>query len=193
MLARGLLESDADRGVALLDFQGNVLYRNAAAGALLRDGSERGRDPLLPRRVEHWLTGYVEAMKEAKKPLRLEAHYPSEEDRRLRVTMDVLPLDSGPHIALRVQSALPWSEPTVRRLQSRFGLTLREAQVASLVARGQTNAEAALRLGIVEKTVKNVLMIVFSKCGVRNRVELALRAFHAPVFQSPGGTEDAAE
>ena len=71
--------------------------------------------------------------------------------------------------------------PTVRRLQSRFGLTLREAQVAAGVARGHTNAEVAGKLGIVEKTVKNVLMSVFTKCRVRNRVELALRAFDAPI------------
>ena len=86
-----------------------------------------------------------------------------------------------PHVVLRVHSQIPWSEPTVRRLQSRFGLTLREAQVAAGVARGHTNAEVAERLGIVEKTVKNVLMSVFTKCKVRNRVELALRAFDAPI------------
>jgi DNA-binding NarL/FixJ family response regulator len=89
--------------------------------------------------------------------------------------------DHVPHVVLRVHSQIPWCEPTVRRLQSRFGLTLREAQVAAGVARGHTNAEVAERLGIVEKTVKNVLMSVFTKCKVRNRVELALRAFDAPI------------
>ena len=69
----------------------------------------------------------------------------------------------------------------VRRLQSRFGLTVREAQVAAGVARGHTNREVAGQLGIVEKTVKNVLMSVFTKCNVRNRVQLALRAYDAPV------------
>ena len=39
----------------------------------------------------------------------------------------------------------------------------------------------AQKLGIVEKTVKNVLMSVFTKCNVRNRVQLALRAYDAPV------------
>jgi DNA-binding NarL/FixJ family response regulator len=89
-------------------------------------------------------------------------------------------------VVLRVASAIPWAEPTVRRLQSRFDLTLREAQVAAGVARGHTNAEVAERLGIVEKTAKNVLMSVFSKCRVRNRVELALRAFDAPVANIDG-------
>ncbi len=86
---------------------------------------------------------------------------------------------------LRAHSATPWAEPTVRRLQSRFGLTVREAQVAAGVARGHTNREVAEQLGIVEKTVKNVLMSVFNKVNVRNRVQLALRAYDAPVAPVP--------
>ena len=81
----------------------------------------------------------------------------------------------------------------MKRLQGRFGLTLREAQVAAGVARGLTNLEVASRLGIVEKTVKNVLMSVFTKCRVRNRVELALRAFEAPLAAPEPARSPAAE
>ena len=78
--------------------------------------------------------------------------------------------------ALGTLRAQPGAEPTIRRLQACWQLTVREAQVAACVARGQSNGEVATTLGIMEKTVKNCLLLVYQKMGVRNRVELALRA-----------------
>jgi DNA-binding CsgD family transcriptional regulator len=56
------------------------------------------------------------------------------------------------------------------------GLTVRERQVAREVAAGRSNKEVAAILGISEQRVKNTLLSVYGKCGVRNRVELALYA-----------------
>lgn len=185
-VARDLLDSDQDRGSVLLNLDRDVLYSNAAARNLLRDGSPRGKDGLLPALIDEWLVRFIERAREQRGPASADLYYPSEQDRRMQVTFETLQRPDGSrkgdmHVVLRVQTARAWNEPTVRRLQSRFGLTLREAQVAAGVARGHTNAEVASRLGIVEKTVKNVLMSVFNKCTVRNRVELALRAYDAPV------------
>ncbi len=182
-LGRELLDSDPERGVALLSPDGRVLYSNAAARNYLRDGSPRGQNGLLPAAVEHWLGGFIKRAQAQGGPITSELHYPNETERTLRVTFETRPLERGaaPHIVLRAYPATPWLEPSVRRLQARFGLTLREAQVAAHVARGHTNSEVGDRLGIKEKTVKNVLMSVFTKCAVRNRVELALRAYDAPV------------
>jgi two-component system nitrate/nitrite response regulator NarL len=55
-------------------------------------------------------------------------------------------------------------------------LTPRELQVASLVAVGQTNAEIAATLSVNEDTIKRHLSSIFGKCGVTNRVQLALLA-----------------
>ncbi|MGE0193415.1 MAG: LuxR C-terminal-related transcriptional regulator [Planctomycetota bacterium] len=180
-LAKGLLDSDPERGVVLLTLDRRVLYSNTAASNFLRDGTERGRDALLPAPLDRWLGEFAERIRAPRGPTLADAYYPHEEDRRLRVSAEAFDADRSTYIVLRVQSARPWNEPTVRRLQGRFALTLREAQVASHVARGHSNGEVADRLGIVEKTVKNVLMSVYKKCGVRNRVELALRAYDAPV------------
>ena len=136
---------------------------------------------MLPVTVDRWVEGFVDRMRNQRGPASADIYYPDETDCRLRISLESTEREHVPHIVLRVNSQIPWCEPTVRRLQSRFGLTLREAQVAAGVARGHTNAEVAERLGIVEKTVKNVLMSVFTKCKVRNRVELALRAFNAPI------------
>lgn len=187
VLSRDLLDSDPERGVVVLGLDGRAVYSNGAARSLLRDGTPRGRDPLLPARVDQWLAAYAERMRAARHPPAVEVHYPDDADRRLRLGFEAFEVDGLPHVVLRVQSAVPWAEPTVRRLQARFGLTVREAQVAAGVARGLTNSEVAEKLGIVEKTVKNVLMSVYSKCTVRNRVELALRAFDAPLGAGAAG------
>jgi len=178
---RELMDADPEYGVVLLTGDRRVLYSNVAARGFLRDGTPRSEEALLPESLERVLEGFVARARGQRGPITAELHYPSEQDRRVRIVLEALRRDSELYVVLRAHSAQPWSEPTVRRLQSRFGLTVREAQVAAGVARGHTNREVAGQLGIVEKTVKNVLMSVFTKCNVRNRVQLALRAYDAPV------------
>lgn len=180
-IGKELLDSDPERGVALLTMDRRVLYSNTAASNLLRDGTPRGVDGLIPAALDAWVAAFVDRVRNQRGPATADTYYPDEAEPRLRVSAESATREHVPHVILRVQSQVPWAMPTVRRLQSRFGLTLREAQVAAGVARGHTNAEVADKLGIVEKTVKNVLMSVFTKCRVRNRVELALRAFDAPI------------
>jgi DNA-binding CsgD family transcriptional regulator len=196
-ILRDVLDTDPERGVVLLGPDGAVLYANAAARNHLRDGTARGRDPHLPASIDRaivtflaqanaergntWLPPLTPGTQSHRGTASFEMHYPSETDRRFKVTLELLRRHQLQHVVVRVSPVTPWAEPTVRRLQSRFKLTLREAQVAVCVARGLTNSDIAQRLGIVEKTVKNVLVAVFSKCGVRNRVELALRSYDVPV------------
>jgi DNA-binding CsgD family transcriptional regulator len=53
-------------------------------------------------------------------------------------------------------------------------LTAREAEVALLVFRGQTNREIAGVLATSEQVIKNYLRSTFDKLGVWSRLELAL-------------------
>ncbi|MEQ9811916.1 MAG: LuxR C-terminal-related transcriptional regulator [Azospirillaceae bacterium] len=55
-------------------------------------------------------------------------------------------------------------------------LSERERQITGLVARGLTNREIGLALGIREQTVKTHLKNVFSKLSVRNRTQAAEKA-----------------
>ena len=73
------------------------------------------------------------------------------------------------------RSRSTFAVPTAQR-SSRpdFGLSAREAEVATLLAEGCTNAEIAARLFIAEKTVKNHINSVFAKMHVRNRAEAIL-------------------
>ena len=53
-------------------------------------------------------------------------------------------------------------------------LTLREYEVARLVATGYSNKQIGDRLKISEQTVKNHLQSIFRKLALSNRVELTI-------------------
>jgi DNA-binding NarL/FixJ family response regulator len=55
-----------------------------------------------------------------------------------------------------------------------FGLTRREYEVLRIIAKGKTNQEIAVELGISEKTVERHIQGVYSKMGVVSRVEAAV-------------------
>jgi len=64
-----------------------------------------------------------------------------------------------------------------------FRLTPRELQVISTVVAGYPNKEIARRFSISEDTVKHHLSSIFDKCGVSNRLELALFAINHHLVQ----------
>lgn len=53
-------------------------------------------------------------------------------------------------------------------------LSQREREVAAHIARGMTNAEIALSLGLSASTVKHYVETAMRKAGVTNRVSLAM-------------------
>ena len=67
------------------------------------------------------------------------------------------------------------ARPAVKELAA---LSARELEVARAVAAGRSNKEVAERLGIAERTVKAHLGMIFSKLGVRDRMQLLLRLGH---------------
>lgn len=56
---------------------------------------------------------------------------------------------------------------------ARDELTVREREIAQLVARGRRNAEIAAELRIAPRTVEWNLTRIYRKLGVRSKVELA--------------------
>ena len=59
---------------------------------------------------------------------------------------------------------------------SEFDLSPREREIVAALAEGLSNREMAERFGLSEVTVKHHLNSIFDKCGVSNRLELALFA-----------------
>jgi DNA-binding NarL/FixJ family response regulator len=62
------------------------------------------------------------------------------------------------------------------RREGPAGLTPREVEVLSLVARGLANKEIAGRLGVTPKTVSNHVEHVYTKIAVRSRAAATLYA-----------------
>lgn len=173
---REVLDGDLDRGIALFDADLKLVYANPAARAFLHpaDGAVVVglRDAVADYRAR------LDRSDSASPPRELTLG--ADSGKRARASISALPKATGSWFVVRLSPPGTFTEPNVRRLQSRFRLTLREAQVAVAVAKGQSNGEVATELGIREKTVKNALMAVFLKCNVRNRVELALKAHDGP-------------
>jgi len=74
------------------------------------------------------------------------------------------------------QAARRWIEG--RSASAAGDLTPREREVWSLIAAGLTNPQIAERLGLSDNTVKFHVQHLFSKLGVKNRTEAALRFAH---------------
>jgi DNA-binding CsgD family transcriptional regulator len=62
---------------------------------------------------------------------------------------------------------------------SSFGLTRRESEILKYLTQGATNDEIATRCGLAEGTVKNRLVSIYKKLGVRNRSQASLKALGA--------------
>ena len=58
-------------------------------------------------------------------------------------------------------------------------LTPRERDLVELIAQGRDNAQAAARLGLSEKTVRNHITSIFAKLGVENRSQAIVLARNA--------------
>jgi DNA-binding NarL/FixJ family response regulator len=76
--------------------------------------------------------------------------------------------------------------------RKRFGLTPRELQIVSAIVAGYSNRDIAQRLTVSQDTVKHHLTNIFDKCGVSNRLELALFAVNHRVDDRADSLRDIA-
>jgi non-specific serine/threonine protein kinase len=83
-------------------------------------------------------------------------------------------VEDGRRLSLDEAVALGLAEP--RSAQATAGLTRREAQVATLVARGLSNRQVAAELFLSVRTVEVHVDHVLSKLGFRSRTQLAVWA-----------------
>lgn len=70
-----------------------------------------------------------------------------------------------------------------------FTLTPREREIVRGVVSGRTNRELSREFGLKEQSVRNVLSVVYLKCHVRNRLQLALFAMRHHLVHEHGRDE----
>lgn len=91
-------------------------------------------------------------------------------------------------IALRRQPGKPMTEGELAQslAEPRYGLSLREAEVASAMMLGQTQQEIAARKRIAPETVITYRRRAYGKLGIANRREL--QSLHSGLIASQAGT-----
>ncbi len=86
-----------------------------------------------------------------------------------------------PRVAKRVLDRLTSRQPSGSRLSP--ALTKRETTVLKLIAQGKRNREIAAELGISERTVANHLANIYSKLGIKDRVQATLYAIRKGLME----------
>jgi DNA-binding NarL/FixJ family response regulator len=90
----------------------------------------------------------------------------------------------APSITRRLLERFSAQRPVApRKAQSLVGLTEREREILVLIGRGFSNAEIAAELFIAEQTVKTHVSRIFTKLGVRDRVQAVILAYDAGLVE----------
>lgn len=182
---RAALDAISDP-VAVFDADGRAVHRNAALVALL------GADPEAAR-VEDALRGIARDVRALAFPLRADAPGALAASGALgglsargvatgrtayRLRPVILPAGAyapGPVLLVSVAAEVAPVPPTPAAIRDRLGLTLREAEVALLLAEGLTNAQTAARLFIAPATARRHTEAVLGKLGLPTRAAVAGR------------------
>lgn len=88
--------------------------------------------------------------------------------------LTVVDAKAADHVLLRLTK--PYAMRDESRLQQRFGLTPREAEVLLWIAQGKSNRDIADILSLSPRTVNKHLEQIYAKLGVENRTAAAARA-----------------
>src|SRR5690349_482862 len=152
--------------------QGRIMWATPQAQKLLADslGAQGGDELVLPEPVRQWLasaqkarTGKAPAAAVLPDNPRLKLHYLG---------------DAGPNEVL-LRLAKDAGSDLAAELSSEFGLTTREGEVLSWLAKGKTNRDIAQILGLSPRTVDKHLEQIYAKLGVENRTAAAAIAANA--------------
>jgi DNA-binding NarL/FixJ family response regulator len=159
------------RFLLAVDRQGRIMWATPQAQKLLADsfGPQSGDELVLPEAAQQWLAstqqgkgGKAQTVSFPDNP-RLKLHYLG---------------DAGPNeILLRL--AKEAGSDLSAELSSEFGLTTREGEVLSWLAKGKTNRDIAQILGLSPRTVDKHLEQIYAKLGVENRTAAAAIAANA--------------
>ncbi|APE18923.1 DNA-binding response regulator [Mycobacterium sp. WY10] len=90
-----------------------------------------------------------------------------------------------PAVTARILTAYRSAAAPARTTPALDGVTPREKDVLTLIARGRTNSEIAHELGISALTVKTHIGRIFTKLGLRDRASAIVFAYDNRIVSSP--------
>ncbi len=162
---------DEGRAAVAVGRDARVAYASAGAEALLRAHlAPPRRADLLPARLEDWLL--AERRRGLRAPADLVLDGPGG-----RLIARLLPSGDreGHDVVLLEEHRLDRERVALAGL----GLSARQGEVLSLVARGRNNREVAEVLGVSPRTVQKHLENIYDRLGVRSRAAATARAVAA--------------
>jgi len=151
--------------------QGKIMWATPQAQRLLMDnpGLVSSEEMVLPEALQPWLD-QAQTSKAGKAPA---ASFPATPELKLHYMGN-----AGPNeILLRL--AKDTSAGLAVQFSSELGLTTREGEVLSWLAKGKTNRDIAQILGLSPRTVDKHLEQIYAKLGVENRTAAAAMAANA--------------
>jgi DNA-binding CsgD family transcriptional regulator len=159
-------------GLILCDLEGKVQFINAQArrGLVEYFGATRQTDRRLPEELHQWVRGQNLQFRNSDDapPVRLPLIY---EKGVKRLVIRLLSQSGGNLILMEEEDR---TLPDARSVET-LGLTVREAEVLTWIARGKTNSDIATILGMQIGTVKKHVEHLFEKLGVETRTAAATR------------------
>jgi DNA-binding NarL/FixJ family response regulator len=152
--------------------QGKVMWATPQAQKLLADslGPAAGDETVLPEALQQWLE-----QAQVGKSASMAATAPFRDHPELRLHYVG---NAGPNeFLLRLAKDAAHNLPA--EFSSELGLTTREGEVLSWLAKGKTNRDIAQILGLSPRTVDKHLEQIYAKLGVENRTAAAAIATNA--------------
>jgi DNA-binding NarL/FixJ family response regulator len=153
--------------------QGKIMWATPQAQKLLTDNLAAASDNelVLPEPMLQWLQQAQKGKPGSKTPAM--ASFPDNEQLQLQYMGKL-----GPNEFL-LRLAKDSSTNTSAQFSSELGLTTREGEVLSWLAKGKTNRDIAQILGLSPRTVDKHLEQIYAKLGVENRTAAAAIATSA--------------
>jgi DNA-binding NarL/FixJ family response regulator len=152
---------------------GKIMWATPQAQKLLTDNlaAGAGDELVLPEPMLQWLEQAQKGKPGSKTPAT--ASFPDNEQLQLQYMGKL-----GPNEFL-LRLAKDSSTNTSAQFSSELGLTTREGEVLSWLAKGKTNRDIAQILGLSPRTVDKHLEQIYAKLGVENRTAAAAIATSA--------------
>jgi len=173
--ARFVLDEIPD-AILFVDYRGRLKHVNKVGQIILDEGAvirrlRNGRVEILDQRADQWLAAMVSGARGGE--LRLSGRGLGRFVIRAHPCMrGAGGSDTGVMIIRIIDLNRKGEPPTAARVRERFGLSLRQSEVISTLAKGGTEATVAEALGIKESTVHEHIRRVYNKLELGSRAEL---------------------